>query len=430
MAKFSIVRGMRDLLPKDVEKRLYIVDIIRRMFKTYGYEEVETPVIEYFDLISAKIGEEIRHRMYTFNDLGGRKVALRPEMTAPVARLVATRLRTAPKPLRLGYIANCFRYDNPQMGRYREFWQAGFEIFGSSLPEADAEILIISSDLMKRAGFKNYYFKIGQVGILRGVLYAEDVNDEDQGMIMGLIDKKKQSEAANLLSRLKVSNKCLNVIKRLFKLKGENVEEILKEGRSVLSGYKESIPALENLSDILDLTIKSGVKAPITVDLGFARGLEYYTGMIFEAYVPRVSIALNGGGRYDKLIETFGGEPTPAVGCAPGIDRINLAMEKQNLFPKKSAEKKILVISVNDELSAEALKIAQRLRNEEFTVEGEILGKGIKKALSYANAKGYTFVVIIAPRELKKGNVIVRDMKQGTQKEVPIDEVVEVMRVI
>ena len=119
MAKFNVVRGMRDLLPKDAEERRHLVDIIRHMFKIYGYEEVETPVIEYFDLISAKIGEEIRHRMYTFNDLSGRKVALRPEMTAPVARLVATKLRTTLKPLRLGYIANCFRYDNPQQGRYR-----------------------------------------------------------------------------------------------------------------------------------------------------------------------------------------------------------------------------------------------------------------------------------------------------------------------
>jgi histidyl-tRNA synthetase len=233
-----------------------------------------------------------------------------------------------------------------------------------------------------------------------------------------------------LLTKLNASKKCIEAIKTLFKLNGTDFDTVLKDGENLLKEYKRSLSALYNLREILDLTVKSGIKAQITVDLGFARGLEYYSGMIFEVYVPGIDIALNGGGRYDKLIELFGGEPTPAVGCAPGIDRINLAMDKQNLFPKKNLEKKILVLAINDELRAEALKIATQLRDEGLAVEGEILGKGVKKALSYANTKGYAFAVIIAPSELKKGNAIIRDMKKGTQEEVPIDELADLMKII
>lgn len=428
MPMFRVVHGMRDTLPEDLGKRRHVIAVIRNMFRIYGYDEVETPVIESFDLLSAKAGDEIRHRMYVFADLGGRKVALRPEMTAPVARIIATRLRAKTKPLRLGYIANCFRYDNPQMGRYREFWQAGFELFGSSRPETDVETLTISADLMDRLSFRNYSFKIGHVGILRGVLSQEGVSEENQGKVMGFIDKGKQSMALELLMELNVPKRGLEVAKKLLQLKGKNVNKVLKKGEEVLSDYETGYGALVNLEDILDILAASGIKVPITVDLGFARGLEYYTGMIFEVYAPRLNIALNGGGRYDRLIELFGGEPTPAVGCAPGIDRIVLAMDKQGLFPKKVVEKRILVVPINDKLSAKAFAIASQLRKTDFLVETEVSGKGIKKALSYANSKGHAFVVIVAPKELTKGNVIIRDMRKEVQQEIPIDKVTEALR--
>jgi len=428
VSTFRVVHGMRDMLPEDLEKRRHVVDVIRNMFRVYSYDEVETPVIESFDLLSAKAGDEIRHRMYVFTDLGGRKVALRPEMTAPVARIVAMHMRTKPKPLRLGYIANCFRYDNPQMGRYREFWQAGFELFGSSRPETDVETLTISTDLMERLGFRNYSFKIGHVGILRGVLSQEGVSEENQGSVMGLIDKGKHSMALELLMRLNLSKQGLEAVKKLLQLKGKNINKVLSNGEKVLSNYEAGYKALVNLKDILSLLAASEIKVPITVDLGFARGLEYYTGMIFEVYAPKMNIALNGGGRYDKLIELFGGEPTPAVGCAPGIDRIVLAMKKKALFPKKVVEKRILVVPVNDKLNAKASAIASQLRRVDFQVETEVLGKGIKKALSYANAKDHAFVVIVAPKELTEGNVIIRDMRRAVQQEVPMDRVTEVLR--
>ena len=226
MKSYRTIRGMRDILPTILAQRRFVEDQVRQCFTIYGYQEIETPTIESFELIAAKAGDEIRHRMYSFEDLSGRKVALRPEMTPSIARIVASKLRTAIKPLRLGYIANCFRYDNPQRGRYREFMQAGFELFGSNRAIADAEIISINDDLMRRLGFTNFFIKIGSVAILRAVLSDEGLNEAAQNTIMGLIDKQRKTQVLDYLTKLKVSDDCLMIIKQLFSLKGTDCKEI------------------------------------------------------------------------------------------------------------------------------------------------------------------------------------------------------------
>ena len=282
MGTFRTVKGMRDFLPEDLAKRKFVEEKVRECFKLYGYEEIETPTLESFDLISAKAGDEIRHRMFILNDLSGRKLALRPEITPSIARIVANKLRTEAKPLKLGYIANCFRYDNPQMGRYREFWQAGFELFGSNQPIADAEIFSINSDLMKRSGFSDFFIKIGHVGVIRGVLSDEGIDEADQNRIMGLIDQQKTTKALIIIKKLNVSKNCLNTIKSLFKLKGTNWKQILVESKRNLQQNNKALTALENLEEIIILARMGGVETDFFLDLGFTRGLEYYTGNVFE----------------------------------------------------------------------------------------------------------------------------------------------------
>ncbi|MCJ7610181.1 histidine--tRNA ligase, partial [Candidatus Bathyarchaeota archaeon] len=354
MKTYETVRGMRDFLPEDLAKRQRIEDEARHLFRLYGYREVETPLVESFDLLSAKAGEEIRHRMYMFKDLGGRRIALRPEMTASVARIVAVKLRSEPKPLRLGYISNCFRYDNPQMGRYREFWQAGYELFGSENPEADAEILAVCHDLLQRLGL-DFSMKLGHVGTLRGILEAEKVKEASQNIIMGLLDKGRFRAALKALRELGVSESCLKTVTGLQTLKGFEAEEVLAKGEEATMGNDAATRSLENLRAVVTLARSAGVKCPILVDLGFTRGLDYYTGMIFETFVPQLDIALGGGGRYDRLVEVFGGEPTPAVGCSPGIDRIALAMEKHGLFKSLNSQRNtVLIIPVSKTQSSNA----------------------------------------------------------------------------
>ena len=417
---------MRDFLPKDLAKRRAIESVVRELFRLYGYEEIETPTVEPYELFAAKSGEEIRQRMYVFKDLKGRMVVLRPEMTASVARVVATKLRTAPKPLRLGYIANCFRYDEPQRGRYREFWQAGFELIGSSQPEADAEILLLSSELMDRLGFSEYVIKVGHVGLLRGVLGAEGLSEEEQNHLMGLVDKAKYEEAIGFLESRRASNDCVKLVREVFELGWLSHGEAVEAGRKLFSSYSEADHPLENLEEILSLMLEAGVDSKkLSVSLGFARGLEYYTGMIFEVFVPQLDIALNGGGRYDNLIELFGGPPTPAVGCAPGIDRIALAMEMLGLYQEPPPTKYAIVIPLESELRGAALRVAKILHEAGIPAEVEVIGRGLSRTLSHASKQGYKYAVILGKREYASGNVVVRDLVREEQREVPIEKLKE-----
>jgi histidyl-tRNA synthetase len=415
---------MRDFLPKDLAKRRFVENKVRELFQLYGYREVETPVLEYLDLLTAKVGDEIRHRMYAFKDLGERWVAMRPEMTAPVARLVSTKMRTHAKPLRLGYVANCFRYDNPQKGRYREFWHAGFELFGSDKPESDAEILCVTSDLMRNLGFNDFQFKINNIGILKAIFSEEGIKDADQNQLMSLIDKNQIREMFQQLTNIKASNVCKDVLQQLFQIKGVKLEEIIAKGRSVVKAIDPAIYYLDNLEKIIRLARIGGVKASLLIDLGFARGLEYYTGMIFEVTVPHLDLSLVGGGRYDGLVELYGGDKTPAVGCAPGISRIVLAMDEANLFVDTDEKNAVLVTFVNDDLVGEALRITDLLRKRGIFVQFDVMGRGISRALSQASTSGCSHTIIVGQDEIERQSVVLRNLIDRSQKEVKINDLI------
>ncbi|MEM3596740.1 MAG: histidine--tRNA ligase [Candidatus Bathyarchaeia archaeon] len=425
MSSFQTVRGMRDFMPEEAKIMRYIESKARKIAELYGYKEIITPVVESYELLAAKAGEEVRLRMYAFKDLGGRMVALRPEFTPSVARLVATTLRNEPRPFRLFCVGSLYRYDEPQMGRYREFWQSNFELMGSNRPEADAEIMMLTDDFMRSVGLKNYVFKVGHVGVLRGILSQENVEEKNVNEIMQLMDKKLYSEAVKRLEEIGVTRKCVEIVQRLVKLKGSDTFEIVGKMQECVKGYDKALDAVENLKDILKLIAESESKIVITVDAGFARGLEYYTGAIFEVNVPELDIALAGGGRYDRLIELFGGEPTPAVGIAHGLDRIMLAMQKQNVKMESAEAKKVVVISTREELKTEALKIANKLRGTGMPVEVEVMGRKVSKALEDADRRKMDYAIIVGERELKDGAVVLRDLVKREQNNVKIEELVD-----
>jgi histidyl-tRNA synthetase len=424
MSVFKTVRGMRDLLPKDAEKMRHAQQVARDLAVLYGYEEILTPVVESYELLAAKSGEEIRQRMYIFTDLGGRKVALRPEFTASVARLVATQLRNAPKPLKLFSVGSLYRYDEPQFGRSREFWQANYELMGSDKPEADAEILSITSHLLKKLGLHNYYFKIGHVGILRGILNQEGIIEEQQNQIMQMLDKKRWEEALSTTKQFGASRQCVAVLKRIFETRGKAAFNILKKTERTVQAYESGVTSVENLRQILMLATTSD-KFETLIEPGFARGLEYYTGMIFEAYVPKLNSALCGGGRYDKLIELYGGESTPAVGVAQGIDRIILAMEKQKTRFKIRKEKRTIVIPISAEMKTNAFKIGSMLREAMIPTEIDIVGRNVSKALSDADRRKISYAIIVGPEELKEGKVALRNLTTREQQIIDIKNLVK-----
>jgi histidyl-tRNA synthetase len=411
---------MRDLLGAEAQTFTTIVKNARQTAALYGYKEVITPVVESFELLSAKSGDEIRQRMFIFKDLGDRNVALRPEFTASIARLATTTLRNEPKPLRLFSVGSVYRYDEPQRGRYREFWQSNFELLGSSRPEADAEIVLLTNALLKSLGLCGYAFKLGHIGLVRGILSQENVEEKIQNAILQRMDKKEYEEAFNLAP----TDKCQDMLEGLLQLKGGDSFETVNKIKDYVAGYAKASAAAENLGDTLELIVNAGCPVQV-VEPAFARGLEYYTGMIFEVYIPELEIALGGGGRYDKLIELFGGVSTPAVGCAHGLDRISLALQTQKIMVSTEPAKRVLVLSANEPMKAEALKIAQKLRQSDIIVEFEIMGRKMAKALEDADKRKMDYAVIVGEKELTEGAVMLRNLTKREQTCVQINELAE-----
>ncbi len=420
MPTFQPVRGMRDLIGQEAQIFTAIINAARKIAELYGYREVITPHVEPLELLSAKSGDEIRQRMFIFKDLGDRQVALRPEFTASIARLTTTALRNEPKPLRLFSVGTVYRYDEPQRGRYREFWQSNYELMGSARPEADAEIILLTNNLMTELGMQGFVFKIGHIGVIRGILSQEGIDEKTQNAIFQRMDKKEYDAALKLVE----SPKAQAMLQSLIEIKASDWKDTVNQIKELVAGCEKAQAAADNLQEILNLITQSANIA-VKVEPAFARGLEYYTGIIFEVYIPQLDIALGGGGRYDKLIETFGGEPTPAVGCAQGIDRVAIALQEQKANVTAKVGKRVAVTAITDALKPEALKIAQQLRSDGISVEFEVMGRKMVKALEDADKRKDDFAVIVGERELKEGQVVLKELASRQQSTVAIKDLAQ-----
>ncbi len=414
-------RGMDDLLPDDFALKHRVVEVIREVFKLFGYLEVETPTVEYYELFAAKSGEEIRERMFDFRDKAGRHLVLRPEVTASIARLMSTKLKAAPLPIRLGYIADCYRYDEPQWGRKRRFWQGGFELFGSRSPLADAEILQASYEVFVRLGMKDHFFRVGHVGILRSILTDYNVEESVQDRILTMIDRGMEAEAFNAMRENGVDEDGVKAVEELIRLKGEERGEIFSKASDILSPWREAGKHLEELNTIIDSAVEYGVNSKIIVEPGMARGLEYYTGFIFEQGVPEADVSLNGGGRYDKLVELFGGKPTPGVGCAIGITRITHYLSEKRGVRQRAKRPCTLLVGIQAS-ERYISRVAGTLRRMGIPIEVEVTGKRLPAAIEYALKSGIKYLVIVGSREESRNTASVRDLERKTQVEVSLDE--------
>jgi len=420
MPNFQTVRGMRDLIGKEAQTFIRIITKAQETASLFGFKEVFTPHVEHLELLSAKTGDEICQRMFVFEDLGKRQVALRPEFTASIARLVTSTLRTEPKPLKLFSVGTVYRYDEPQRGRYREFWQSNFELIGADKPEADTELILLTNKLMQTLGLQGYAFKIGHIGIIKEILSQDDVDEKTQNAILQRMDKKEYESALKLVT----SEKCRGTLQSLIDLKGNNWRDTIEQINVIVSDYEKAKIALENLTEILTI-VTSSAEISLTVEPAFARGLEYYTGMIFEVYIPQLEIALGGGGRYDRLVEAFGGESTFAVGCAHGIDRIAIALQTQNVAHMPKAGLDVVVIPITESVKVDALKIAQMLRDRGVSTGFELLGRKMGKALEAADKHDFDYAVIVGERELCMGSIVIKDLKKREQTTVLITELFE-----
>jgi histidyl-tRNA synthetase len=399
------LKGFRDFLPRDVRKRNYVLNTLKGVFDSYGFEPLETPVLEYEEVLTGKYGEEGDKLMYKFEDNGGRRVAMRYDQTVPLARVIAQYSNDIPLPFKRYQIQNVYRAENTQRGRYREFLQVDADTIGSSSPLADAEIIAMTITAYKKLGFNDFKVLINDREVLK-VQQAELGPWVKEGM-----GPKELAEMDLIVARAvdkidKIGEE--RVISEISEKTPYNKEQA-REWLYVLK-KKDSTPHIKAIFEELEkahVDRKHYEFYPI-----LARGLDYYTQTIFEVITPEYPGSLGGGGRYDKLIGMFAEKQVSAVGFAFGFDRTLEVMDILNLFPNDLGGTELLVTNTNEK----ALETANEIRNKGIRTELYIDDKDLDKQLKYADKKGIPFVLLFEGE-----NLILKNMTNGIKKEVNLE---------
>ncbi|MBI5681126.1 MAG: histidine--tRNA ligase [Methanobacterium sp.] len=417
--EISRPRGTRDFLSKEMKQRKHVENTLKKVFENYGYGEIKTPIFEDLTLFTEKSGEAIKEEIYHFKDKKKRDLALRPELTAPVARLYLNELQKHVKPIKMYYFGSCFRYERPQAGRFRQFWQLGCELIGGKSPEAEAEVITMAAHCLDEIGLKDYEFHIGSLGIIRSLLNDAGISGEEQGQIMGLVDKGDVEELQKFLNNMETSASLKEILLQLIEIKGHN--EVIDEVKNIIKNCDEAYNALNDLENLLNHLEAFGFSNYI-VNMGIARGLDYYTGIVFEIYVHGLGAQkqISGGGTYN-LIEIFGGEQVESTGFAFGFDRVMEALKKQDVVIPVENNVDVFVAPFSDDMRKESFKITQNLRRNGISADVDLARKKIKKVLAYADNLGVKYVVLVGARDIADGKVALKDMESGDQELIDLD---------
>jgi histidyl-tRNA synthetase len=425
---FQTPRGTRDFLPPEMLKRNWVMDQIRAVFQNYGYEPLGTPAFESWDLLKKKSGEDAVNQIDYFRDKSDRELGLRFEWTASLARVVSTH-RELPKPFKRYAIGPVWRYERPSEMRWREFWQMDVDVVGVADSIADTEVLAVAVDSLKAIGFKGFKIRLNDRRLLEALVEVSGLPTERYLDAFRAIDKRGKIGDEGVLKELDKIGAPRENSQRLLDLtsiKGAP-SEVIGRAKTLVEGIQKGLDACEALSSIVEYAEGYGISGDIVVDLGLARGLDYYTGPVFEVYAEGFENegSIAGGGRYDDLIEIFGGEPTPMTGVSLGPDRLVALLERIGAFEGLNLAPRVYVISVSESVRPKAIEVAQRLRRAGVSTEMDLLSRGMRKQLDNANTKGVSKVVIVGERELAEGCVAVRDMSTAEQKKVKLEELLE-----
>ncbi|MEM4756976.1 MAG: histidine--tRNA ligase [Desulfurococcaceae archaeon] len=418
-------RGMRDIVGKDAEIYEYIMLEFRKIARLHGFEPIITPTIEYLRLFEVKSGEEIRKSMYVFEDKAGRLVALRPEVTASVVRAYLRHMRGESKPIRLYYISQCFRYEEPQYARYREFWQGGLEIIGDPDVNADVLVAYTASSFLDDIGIKHHYV-VGNVAIYRAFMQNIGISEETQDHVLHLIDKDMIDKAIEVLLST-TSSEYVDLFKEITELKLDKLEGFINDMKNIFrDDYEKVVNEYNRLVGFI-YTLKE-LGYDVRYDPKLVRGLAYYTGLIFEYKVPsNLDVSIGGGGRYDGLSVVYKGVFEYFTGLALGLDRVVLVLEK-DLRELVDTRSKVLVALVGDIPLSKGYDILGRLRSLDNTSFSVYRHRSLSRILEYAGKKGFDKVLIIGEREYKNNKVLLKDMKTGYQLHVDLNEISEYLK--
>lgn len=385
-------RGVRDLLPDAAKQKAALEYRLARHFAVWGYEPIVTPTFEFMDVLRTAHGAPADENLYRFVDREGHVLALRPEMTVPIARAVASRLVDAPKPLRLHYIGSVFRYDEPQSGRLREFTQAGIELIGAAGPHADAEIIAVTISGMMELGLSDFRMDLGHVGFAASVLRGLGLPPEVTADIRRALLNQDYVGLDELLDAANAAEEARDDLHTLLTLRGDS--ETLEAAKSI-ARTPEGVAALESVTEVYRLLEAYGVAGWVRIDLSMVKQMDYYTGIVVEGYTSSMGYTLCTGGRYDTLLGRFGYD-APATGLAIGVERLLLALDRAGVAGEEEPQRMLLL--ANDGRWAEACSAGWRLRQEGRIVEIDVMASNRDEALAYAVRKGISQVAVFDGR--------------------------------
>ena len=406
-------------------KKNWVVDIIREVYESYGYEPLDTPAFEYMDMLRIKSGEDILNQVYAFKDKSDRELALRFEHTASTVRVVATH-RELQMPFKRYIIGPTWRYERPTETRFREFLQADVDVFGVEGSIADAEVISAAVEAFSRLGFEGFTIYLNDRRVLRSIVELAGIPPERSLDAIRVVDKIKKIGRDGVIEELRgispyeeASIKLLDLIG----LKGGPLE-VIGSAKKMLKEYPEGVKGCEALEELIKYAEAFGFAEYIEVDLSLARGLDYYTGPIFEVFAKGYEeySSLAGGGRYDEIVELFGGDPTPATGISFGVDRVTMVLEEKEAFKDLSLGADVYIAPVNEDVVLKAIEITQSLRRAGVSAIVDLMGRRLGKQFEYADKKGIPTVVVVGEKDLAEASVTVRDMKTGDQEKVKVDE--------
>ena len=408
-------KGTKDMLPQDAYKWHFVENKFRERAKFYGMREIRTPMFEHTDLFLRGVGDTtdiVQKEMYTFNDKGNRSITLKPEGTAPVVRaFIENRLFNEAQPTKLYYAIPCFRYENVQKGRLRQFHQFGTEVFGSKEPSMDAEVIAFAMEFLKSLGLKSLSLNINNLGCPNcRPKYNEALKkflEENYDDLCGLCQSRFEKNPMRILD-----------------CKNKNCGEITKNAPIILDYMCEECDThFTEVKKYLD-----ALNIPYTVDPGIVRGLDYYTKTIFEILNDDFTVC--GGGRYDRLIEQLGGPEMPAVGFGLGIERLLLTLQNEGIEIPNEGLYDLYIGARGEDGKLASFKLANALRTRGIKTEINHMGRSLKAEMKYANKIGAKFTVVLGDDELQTGNAKFKRMSDGEQFEVNLNNIEEIVAIL
>lgn len=428
---FQPVKGTRDYLPEEMRRRNWVLDRIRRVFECYGFEPLGTPAFESWEMLKIKSGDEIIDQIYYFKDKSERELGLRFEWTASLCRVVASH-RELPMPFKRYAMGPVWRYEHPSEKRLREFWQADADIVGVSEGTADAEVLAVAVDGLKQIGFEDFKVRVNDRRILEALLEIAGMPRGRSLEIFRAVDKLQKIGIEGVkeeLRRLGASEGSIKRLMELIELRGRP-SEVIEDLEGLLSASPTGIIGLNSVKEIVKYSRPFGIEEYLQIDLSLARGLDYYTGPVFEIYAVGFEDygSIAGGGRYDELIKLYGGEQTPATGISLGVERILLIMEDKGMLRDLELGHRVYVASASPEMRTRAIEIAQLLRRAGIDTDVNLMNRSLTRQLEHADRRGFRWTVIVGEREAARGQVTIRCMKTGEQRTIDVEGLADQLR--